>query len=256
MRFAGFIVSIWLIKFFASGVTVSHSGDGNWKRKKGEMINWKYPLLLAEESLSSTQLTPAFALLIPGLYICRKPYILEKLMLNESSKWIIPDSKTYLYHSSDTGRCLITRTSELLSYSTVKVKSWVFLTEFWHKDKHYALLSYLALSPTCKEAVTAYTKVTNITVPKLRESNSHRHKNPTTYIFPTIKHNILEQYQSLRPSNALASCLQAYIIQNKKNKKITLLREQEKCYRGGEHRSMETKKIISNSFSCWSLRRG
>lgn len=42
----------------------------------------------------------------------------------------------------------------------------------------------------------------------------------------------------------------------KKNKKITLLREQEKCYRGGEHRSMETKKIISNSFSCWSLRRG
>lgn len=26
---AGLMVSIWLIKFFASGVTVSHSGDGN-----------------------------------------------------------------------------------------------------------------------------------------------------------------------------------------------------------------------------------
>lgn len=27
---AGLIVSIWLIRFLASGVTVSHSGDGNW----------------------------------------------------------------------------------------------------------------------------------------------------------------------------------------------------------------------------------
>lgn len=27
-RLAGFTVNIWLIKFFASGVTVSHSGDG------------------------------------------------------------------------------------------------------------------------------------------------------------------------------------------------------------------------------------
>lgn len=27
--FAGLIVSIWLIRFFASGVTVSHSGEGN-----------------------------------------------------------------------------------------------------------------------------------------------------------------------------------------------------------------------------------
>lgn len=28
IRLLGFTVSIWLIKFFASGVTVSHSGDG------------------------------------------------------------------------------------------------------------------------------------------------------------------------------------------------------------------------------------
>lgn len=27
---AGLIVSIWLIRFLASGVTVSHSGDGNY----------------------------------------------------------------------------------------------------------------------------------------------------------------------------------------------------------------------------------
>lgn len=28
---AGLMVNIWLIRFFASGVTVSHSGDGNWE---------------------------------------------------------------------------------------------------------------------------------------------------------------------------------------------------------------------------------
>ena len=32
---AGLIVNIWLIRFFASGVTVSHSGEGNWG-KEGE----------------------------------------------------------------------------------------------------------------------------------------------------------------------------------------------------------------------------
>ena len=30
---AGFTVSIWLIRFLASGVTVSHSGDGYWNQK-------------------------------------------------------------------------------------------------------------------------------------------------------------------------------------------------------------------------------
>lgn len=30
MRLAGLMVSIWLMRFFASGVTVSHSGEGNW----------------------------------------------------------------------------------------------------------------------------------------------------------------------------------------------------------------------------------
>lgn len=29
MRLAGLMVSIWLMRFLASGVTVSHSGDGN-----------------------------------------------------------------------------------------------------------------------------------------------------------------------------------------------------------------------------------
>lgn len=29
MRLAGLMVSIWLMRFFASGVTVSHSGEGN-----------------------------------------------------------------------------------------------------------------------------------------------------------------------------------------------------------------------------------
>lgn len=33
IRFAGLIVSILLIRSFASGVTVSHSGEGNWREK-------------------------------------------------------------------------------------------------------------------------------------------------------------------------------------------------------------------------------
>jgi hypothetical protein len=31
--FEGLTVSIWLIRFFASGVTVSHSGEGYYKQK-------------------------------------------------------------------------------------------------------------------------------------------------------------------------------------------------------------------------------
>lgn len=34
IRFDGFTVSIWLIKFFASGVTVSHSGEGYCHKNK------------------------------------------------------------------------------------------------------------------------------------------------------------------------------------------------------------------------------
>lgn len=34
IRLAGLIVNIWLIRFLASGVTVSHSGEGNWRRRK------------------------------------------------------------------------------------------------------------------------------------------------------------------------------------------------------------------------------
>ena len=34
MRFAGFTVSIELIRFFASGVTVSHSGEGYWGERE------------------------------------------------------------------------------------------------------------------------------------------------------------------------------------------------------------------------------
>lgn len=37
MRLAGLMVSIWLMRFLASGVTVSHSGDGNYGR---EMWRW------------------------------------------------------------------------------------------------------------------------------------------------------------------------------------------------------------------------
>ena len=34
MRLAGLTVNIWLIRFLASGVTVSHSGDGYWKKQE------------------------------------------------------------------------------------------------------------------------------------------------------------------------------------------------------------------------------
>lgn len=34
---AGLMVSIWLIRFLASGVTVSHSGEGNWSDQQNHM---------------------------------------------------------------------------------------------------------------------------------------------------------------------------------------------------------------------------
>lgn len=38
IRFAGLMVSILLIRSFASGVTVSHSGEGNLKKKKSMCV--------------------------------------------------------------------------------------------------------------------------------------------------------------------------------------------------------------------------
>lgn len=35
---AGLIVNIWLIRFFASGVTVSHSGEGNWGKWRNKQV--------------------------------------------------------------------------------------------------------------------------------------------------------------------------------------------------------------------------
>lgn len=40
IRLAGLIVNIWLIRFLASGVTVSHSGEGNWRRRKKKNVTF------------------------------------------------------------------------------------------------------------------------------------------------------------------------------------------------------------------------
>lgn len=59
-RLAGFTVNIWLIRFFASGVTVSHSGDGYYERNSiknklpfFKIINRKFKKLFREIYLSN-----------------------------------------------------------------------------------------------------------------------------------------------------------------------------------------------------------
>lgn len=63
-------------------------------------------------------------------------------------------------------------------------------------------------SSTMLRSYNSICKITNTTA-KPCESNNHWHRTPIRYASPATKHNILEQYQPPRCSNAPASCLQA-----------------------------------------------
>lgn len=70
MRLLGLMVSILLIRSLASGVTVSHSGDGNWQRQAKGVTSVRADLELQPCCLSAAYVIgPSFDLLVKAVLV-------------------------------------------------------------------------------------------------------------------------------------------------------------------------------------------
>lgn len=55
---AGLMVNIWLMRFLASGVTVSHSGEGNYRKHRSMVIFWLHKLYCMIETKGDSRHKP------------------------------------------------------------------------------------------------------------------------------------------------------------------------------------------------------